>query len=223
MTTNTPTPDNLRICINELCELVAELPAGDNSARLNSVIAMLQAETDATLQAAEELIVEKKTTKLAIEENWTMQDYPLSEKTNVDDLSCAIKEFETNLPGCWWSIGHCLLTRDASCGPDRQGLDANLLSLADTKQFDEGFHCDDKSGTLASSLRNVMQQAIKAKTDAAKAAPTQKNEKTLRDEFAFAKLSGIVWNGSPLTEVDMKEVAAECYKFADVMLETRNK
>lgn len=55
MTTNTPTPDNLRICINELYEIVAELPAGDNAARLNSVIAMLQAKTDEQMELVEAL------------------------------------------------------------------------------------------------------------------------------------------------------------------------
>src|SRR5262249_7355313 len=70
------------------------------------------------------------------------------------------QEFEATLLGWWWTVGHCLLTRHASCGPDRQGKDKRLLELP---IFDEGFHCDDPEGTLASSLRNVMAQALAAK------------------------------------------------------------
>lgn len=80
--------------------------------------------------------------------------------TDTRDLSAAIQAFETALPGWWWSVGHCMLTRDASCGPDRQGPDAYLLKLEETKQFDEGFHADLAEGSLADALRDVMQQAI---------------------------------------------------------------
>jgi hypothetical protein len=37
--------------------------------------------------------------------------------TDGNDLAAAIREFETALPGWWWSVGSCSLTRDASCGP----------------------------------------------------------------------------------------------------------
>jgi hypothetical protein len=37
--------------------------------------------------------------------------------TDGNDLFAAIQEFEAALPGWWWSIGSCGLTRDASCGP----------------------------------------------------------------------------------------------------------
>lgn len=83
--------------------------------------------------------------------------------TNTHALSAAIQEFETALPGWWWSVGHCSLTRDASCGPDSAGPDANLLKLPETRIFDEGFHCDDPDGTLASSLRQVMKLGLLAK------------------------------------------------------------
>ncbi len=76
------------------------------------------------------------------------------------DLADAIKEFENALPGWWFSLGACSVSRDASCGPDRNGSDADLLKI---KQFDEGFHFDDADGSLASSLRNVMHQAINAR------------------------------------------------------------
>jgi hypothetical protein len=35
--------------------------------------------------------------------------------------------------------------------------------LLELKLFDNGFHCDDRNGTVASSLRNVMHQALEAK------------------------------------------------------------
>ena len=91
-------------------------------------------------------------------------------QTNVDDLSAAVKEFETALPDWWWSVGHCSLTRDASCGPDLNGDDAYLLKLPNNTVFDEGFHCDDPNGTLATSLRNVMQQGLEAKVKFAEVA-----------------------------------------------------
>lgn len=76
------------------------------------------------------------------------------------DLSAAIKEFEEALPGWWFSLGACSVSRHASCGPDMKGVDAGLL---ENKQFDEGFHCDDADGSLASSLRDVMRQALAAR------------------------------------------------------------
>lgn len=84
--------------------------------------------------------------------------------TNTDDLAAAIREFEALLPGWWWSVCVCSRTRDASCGPDVAGPDADLIESSATKPedriFDSGFHCDDPDGTLASSLRNVMFQAF---------------------------------------------------------------
>lgn len=80
--------------------------------------------------------------------------------TNVVDLAQAIQEFEAALPGWWWSVYVCHLTRDASCGPDVAGTDCKLLEC---REFDNGFHCDDAEGTLASSLRDVMRQALGAK------------------------------------------------------------
>lgn len=80
--------------------------------------------------------------------------------TDTDDLSSAIREFEAALPGWWWSVCVCSLTRDSSCGPDMAGPDAHLLTR---EEFDHGFHCDDDGGTLASSLREVMRQALAAK------------------------------------------------------------
>lgn len=80
--------------------------------------------------------------------------------TNTDDLAVAIKEFEKALPGWWYSLGNCSVSRDASCGPDRTGQDAHLLT---NRLFDDGFHCDDREGTMAESLRDVTRQALEAK------------------------------------------------------------
>ena len=88
--------------------------------------------------------------------------YPQQPATDTADLSAAIREFEAALPGWWWSVCVCSVSRDASCAPDRAGPDAALLDL---DQFDAGFHRDDKrpNATLASSLREVMCQALAAK------------------------------------------------------------
>ena len=80
--------------------------------------------------------------------------------TDTADLAAAIAEFEAALPGWWYSVCVCSRSRDASCGPDMAGPDWELLS---DRMFDSGFHCDDGDGTLASSLRDVMQQGLAAK------------------------------------------------------------
>ena len=84
--------------------------------------------------------------------------------TDNSDLSAAICEFEAVLPGWWWSVGACSISRDASCGPDIHGPDASLLTTGG-RMFDNGFHYDDPEGTLASSLRRVMEMALQAKRD----------------------------------------------------------
>lgn len=89
-----------------------------------------------------------------------MTETMIERQTDVLDLASAIREFETALPGWWWSIGHCSVSRDASCGPDLNGPDKHLLEIP---LFDEGFHIDDRSGTLAGSLRYVMREALAAK------------------------------------------------------------
>lgn len=108
MTTTTP-PDNLRICINELCEIVAELPAGDNSARLNSVIAMLQAETDAAKAAP------TQATK-------SIYDLELGEFAHIGPYEM------TRVPGGWLTItvrGTCFVPFNNEFQP-RSSIDENL-------------------------------------------------------------------------------------------------
>lgn len=87
--------------------------------------------------------------------------FPQQAKTDGQDLAAAIAEFEAKLPGWWFTIGVCSRSADASCGPDLSGPDYQLCAM---RLFDEGFHCDDANGTMASSLRTVMNEAIEAKT-----------------------------------------------------------
>lgn len=81
-------------------------------------------------------------------------------KTNTAELAKAIEEFEEALPGWWWTTGACQVSRDASCGPTKDGPDAHLLKH---RLFDDGFHCELHEGTVAQALRNVTQQALNAK------------------------------------------------------------
>lgn len=91
-----------------------------------------------------------------------MTAYPQQPTTDTQDLASAIVEFECALPGWWWSVGTCSVSRDASCGPDRAGPDADLLTR---REFDGGFHCDGKGDTwtCAMSLRDVMAQSVEAR------------------------------------------------------------
>lgn len=77
-------------------------------------------------------------------------------------LAVAIAEFEAALPGWWFSVGACSVSRDASCAPDRTGPDAELLEI---RHFDDGFHADLRDGTLADALRYVMREALEAKLE----------------------------------------------------------
>jgi hypothetical protein len=86
-------------------------------------------------------------------------EFPQQPATDRSDLSDAIVALETALPGWWWSVCVCSRSRDASCGPDMAGPDADLLT---NRLFDDGFHCD-CDGTLADALRDVMEQAVDAR------------------------------------------------------------
>jgi len=87
---------------------------------------------------------------------------PSHDAASLADLQTAIIEFEKALPGWWYSLGICSVSRDASCGPDPKGPDAALLKM---RKFDSGFNCDDHhpDSTMADALRNVMAQALEAK------------------------------------------------------------
>jgi len=78
----------------------------------------------------------------------------------VRQLSSAIRRFERDLPGWWWTIGACSASRNASCGPDRNGPDAHLLAI---RKFDDGFHVDLEDGTRAQALDIVRIDVLEAK------------------------------------------------------------
>jgi hypothetical protein len=107
--------------------------------------------------------------------------------TDGDDLAAAIREFETALPGWWWTLGYCGVSRDASCGPDYSSNE-NQLEL---KVFDNGFHCDDVApkSTVANSLRIVMRQALAARAELKKdpEAARQRYISTLIERRGFTK------------------------------------
>jgi hypothetical protein len=79
---------------------------------------------------------------------------------DVDDLATTIREFETRLPGWWWSVGSCSVSRDASCGVDRAGLDGDLVR---EPLFGDAFTYDDRNGSVADALRRVMADATYAR------------------------------------------------------------
>lgn len=77
------------------------------------------------------------------------------------DLPAAIAEFAEALPGWWFSIGFCGVSRHASAAPDYSRISDRAVLDA----FDEGFHADlcEPDSTLADALRNVTAQAVQAK------------------------------------------------------------
>jgi hypothetical protein len=85
---------------------------------------------------------------------------PEDSTDNFYDLANALAEFKEALPGWWWSVGSCRISADASCGPDRGGVDKSLLSSI---KFDSGFHVDLRDGTPAEALRAVTQEALVAR------------------------------------------------------------
>lgn len=85
--------------------------------------------------------------------------------TNVLEMAVAVQELEVALPGWWWCCGSCGLTRHASCGPESDGPDAPLLDL---DEFKNSFDCDDAEGSVASSLRDVLEQSLRARKAALK-------------------------------------------------------
>lgn len=81
--------------------------------------------------------------------------------TDTSDFATAITEFETRLPGFWWSVGQCSVGAHASCAVDGQGSQSYLLEGVEAGEpLDEGFHADTKGGSPADALRDVMKQAL---------------------------------------------------------------
>ena len=82
-------------------------------------------------------------------------------RTDVKELSKAVDEFETALPGFWWSVGQGSIGAYSSCAVDGRGPQAPLLNgVTAGEPLDVGFHCDTRGGSPAEALRDVMQQAL---------------------------------------------------------------
>jgi len=79
------------------------------------------------------------------------------------DLEAAIIEFKTALPGWWYSVCECQVSCDASCAPTTETADIGLVET--DMVFDGGFHADLRQpSTMAEALRDVMRQALEAKS-----------------------------------------------------------
>lgn len=90
-----------------------------------------------------------------------MNDWHTSPAT---DLEAAIAEFKAKLPGWWYSICECQVSCDATCAPTSESPDIALIRQAGDN-FDAGFDADLRQpSSLAEALRDVMQQALTAKS-----------------------------------------------------------
>jgi hypothetical protein len=81
----------------------------------------------------------------------------------VGDLPAAVDYFKEKLPGWWFSVAICHVWADASCAPDAEGCDADLLKM---RFFDEGFDCYlPPPATMADAIRYVADIAAHARDD----------------------------------------------------------
>lgn len=82
-------------------------------------------------------------------------------ETNVEEFASAVAEFESKLPGFWWSVGQCSVGAHASCSVDGAGVQSHLLEgISPGDPFDSGFHVDTERGSPAEALRAVMRLAL---------------------------------------------------------------
>lgn len=83
-------------------------------------------------------------------------------KTDTTLLASVIQQFEQLLPGWWFSVSTCQVSRDASCGPTTEGPDAHLLRC---RLFDAGFSVDlhEAGSQMAEALLWVMIDALEAR------------------------------------------------------------
>jgi hypothetical protein len=112
--------------------------------------------------------------------------FPSAPANVTRSIDALVRLIETELPGWWWTFGHCTLSNDASLYPPgsprfrrqfshasmgvdgRSGPEAiGLLELPKSgKLFDEGFHCDLLGGAVPLSMLSVF---LRAKIALAKA------------------------------------------------------
>jgi hypothetical protein len=103
--------------------------------------------------------------------------FPSAPRNVTRSIDAAVRLIENELPGWWWTCGHCTLSDDASLyvqgskrfpyaavrmGPDfRSGPEA-LRLLNDPKwgrRFDAGFHRDRRVGTVPLAMLAVFLEA----------------------------------------------------------------
>ena len=85
----------------------------------------------------------------------------MSWNTDAQAFAEVIIEFESKLPGFWWSVGQCSIGAHASCAVDMDGCQAHLLAGSKHgNPLDSGFHCDTRGGSPAEALADVMRQAL---------------------------------------------------------------
>jgi hypothetical protein len=103
--------------------------------------------------------------------------FPSAPRKVTRSIDAAVRLIESELPGWWWTCGHCSLSDDASLyvagskkfpyaavrlGPDfRSGPEA-LRLLNDPKwgrRFDDGFHRDRRGGTVPLAMLAVFLEA----------------------------------------------------------------
>jgi hypothetical protein len=103
--------------------------------------------------------------------------FPSAPRNVTRSIDAAVRLIESELPGWWWTCGHCTLSDDASLyvtgskhfpyaavkmGPDfRSGPEA-LRLLNDPKwgrRFDDGFHRDRRGGTVPLAMLAVFLEA----------------------------------------------------------------
>lgn len=82
-------------------------------------------------------------------------------------LDAVIEQFETLLPGWWWTMGNCNVSADASCAPTGEGPDAYLIAYRNhDERFDGGFHLDVlHPAHPADSLAHIMAEAVNARDE----------------------------------------------------------
>jgi hypothetical protein len=100
--------------------------------------------------------------------------FPSAPRNVTRSIDAAVRLIESELPGWWWTCGHCTLSDDASLagskhfpyaavkmGPDfRSGPEAlRLINDPWGRRFDDGFHRDRRGGTVPLAMLAVFLEA----------------------------------------------------------------
>lgn len=74
-------------------------------------------------------------------------------------------EFKAKLPGWWYSVCECQVSCDARCAPTTESPHIALVEF--DNPFDSGFAVYfEQPSSLAAALRDVMEQALEAISEA---------------------------------------------------------